>query len=145
MATKKSVFLADHTAGWIEITTQKYGFEEGAKWSEAINATFEQFRYLIKTSLPELTVDEWTIILNVYTGCYFPAHGVPARIASDMMDNVGAVSLEELSPEYAELVKKVHAMTQIEQLAILYFVHIFWAGKWGGEWPEIEAAIKAKF
>lgn len=146
MATKKSVFLSDLTVNWIISTTQKdYAAHDGPKWSEAINATFEQFRYLLKTSLPELTINEWTVILNVYAGCYFPAHGVPARIASDMMDNVGAISIDELAEDYAALVKKVHDMSQVEQLAILYFVQIFWSQSWSGDWDDIASQVKACF
>jgi hypothetical protein len=145
MALKKSVFLSTRTAAWIESITKKESHGEGPKWSEAINATFDQFRFLLKSELPELTMEEWEVILNVYTGCYFPAHGVPARIASDMMDNVGAIDLSELSAEYSEMVKKVYAFSQVQQLAILYFVQIFWSCNWKGEWSEIVEQIKAKF
>ena len=148
MATKKSVFLSDYTTSWIESTTKKNNQDDKfIKWSESINATFEQFQFLLRENLPELDIDEWKIILNVYACCYFPAHGVPARIASDMMDNVGAISIDELSDYYADLVKKVHAMNQIQQLAILYFVQIFWSNDWkcDWDWDEIVKAIKAKF
>lgn len=148
MANKKSVFLSDYTSQWIETTTSKPLHGEGPKWSESINATFEQFRFLLRGSLPELSMDEWTIILNVYAGCYFPAHGVPARIASDMMDNLGEISLDNLrksQPDYAELVEKVYALSQTEQLAILYFVQLFWSNNWVGEWSEIVKQIKDKF
>jgi hypothetical protein len=152
MATKKSVFLSDYTVKWIEYTTKKKlnGEEiEGAKWSESINATFEQFRFLIRGSLPELTMEEWTIILNVYAGCYFPAHGVPCRIASDIMDDIGEFSIEaveKLMPEKAELIRKVHAMSQLEQLAMLYFVQIFWSNDWPmKQWNEIEKEIRSLF
>jgi hypothetical protein len=150
MATKKSVFLSGHTVSWIESTTSvnTKEAEEGPRWSEAINATFEQFRFLLREALPELDADEWETILNVYAGIYFPAHGVPARIASDMMDNLGEISVENVeavNPGYAALVKKVHAMPQAQQLAILYFVQIFWSSDWRGEWDEIVEEIKNKF
>lgn len=145
MATKKSVFLSTRTVEWIESTTKKDSHEQGAKWSESINATVDQFRFLLKTELPELEMIEWQAILNVYSGCYFPAHGIPARIASDMMDDAGAIEISELSEDYAALVRKVYAMTQVEQLAILYFVQIFWSSDWKGEWDEIVSTIKGKF
>ena len=152
MATKKSVFLSDYTANWIETTTKKTLNEkdlEGPKWSEAINATFEQFRFLLRESLPDLSMDEWQIILNVYAGTYFPAHGVPARIASDIMDNIGEVDIanvDNLMPEYAALIRKTHVMSQLEQLAILYFVQIFWSNVWPmKEWDQIVSDIKSKF
>ena len=130
MATKKSVFLSDVTSHWVEITTKKDGLDTGAKWSEAINATFEQFIFLLRSSLPTLTVSEWEIILNVYAGCYFPAHGTPVRIASDIMDNFGEVDIDSLRPEYADLVRKTHAMSQTEQMSILYVVQMFWSKTW---------------
>lgn len=145
MSTKKAVFLSDYTANWIQSTTTIESHAQGPKWSESINSTFDQLRYLLKTSLPELSIDEWEIILNVYAGSYFPAHGVPARIARDMMDNVGACSIEELSHDYAKLVKKVHTFSQTQQLAILYFVQIFWVNDWSGSFDEITKSIKEKF
>ena len=47
-----------------------------------------------------------------------------------MMNDAGALSIEELTNDHAELVKKVHRMNQTEQLAILYFVQIYWLGDW---------------
>jgi len=146
MSTKKAVFLSDRAAEWIQATTKKdHPAQDGPKWSESINATFEQLRFLLKSSLPELTIDEWQIILNVYAGTYFPAHGIPCRIASDMMDNIGEISLDNVNEEYAKLVRKLYAMSQLEQLAILYFVQIFWSGKWSGEWDEIVKHISGTF
>jgi hypothetical protein len=144
MATKKSVFLSDLTTNWIEVTTKKDDFEQGAKWSEAINATFEQLIYLVRSSLPELSVKEWEIILNVYAGCYFPAHGVPARIASDIMDNFGEVDIDDIKPELAAFVRKTHAMSQTEQLAILYVAQMFLSKNWGSynDFQDIINAIK---
>lgn len=151
MSTKKSVFLADHTVEWIESSTSRkinWNEPEGPKWSEAINATFEQLRFLLRESLPDLSMEEWETLLNVYSGCYFPAHGVPARIASDMMDKIGAVDIGEVetnTPDYAALIRKTHKMSQPEQLAILYFVQIFWSTDWKGEWDEIFSSICSKF
>lgn len=152
MAIKKSVFLSDYSVEWIELTTKKTLNNkelDGPKWSESINAAFEQLRFLLRSSLPSLSMDEWQAILNVYTGCYFPAHGVPARIASDMMDNIGAVDItivEERAPDYAALVRKTHAMSQLEQLAILYFVQIFWSNDWKmSEWEQVVSEIQQKF
>lgn len=142
MAIKKSVFLSEQTANWITETTDK---GEGPKWSESINATFEQFRFLMKINLPELSEDEWEIILNAYEDCHFPAHGIPARIAQHIMEDQGAISLDTLKllkPNHATLVEKVHTMSQTEQFAILYFVQLFWSKQWPGEWSETVTAIK---
>ena len=145
MATKKSVFLCSHTTDWINATTANPDKGEGPHWSESINATFEQMRYLLRGALPDLSQDEWQIILNTYAGSYFPAHGVPARIASDIMDSIGEVSLDNVETHYRALVEKVHAMSQLEQLATLYFVQIFWSEKRANNFDEIIESIKAKF
>jgi hypothetical protein len=149
MAIKKSVFLSDYTGHWITTTTVKKSNGEeidGPKWSESINATFEQFRFLLRQSLPDLSMEEWQTLLNVYAGSYFPAHGVPARIASDMMDNIGAVDINKVDKTYADLVRKIYDFNQTEQLAILYFIQIFWANDWPmKEWNEIVKEIKSKF
>lgn len=153
MANKKSLFLSDFTSDWIKTTTTKKidnELNDGPKWSESVNATFEQFRFLLRDALPDLDANEWQKILKVYSGCYFPAHGVPARIASDMMDDIGECDLanvEKLNPEYAALVRKAHSFSQIEQLAILYFVQIFWLNDWKSyaEWADIFEAIKKNF
>ena len=146
MSNRKVFYISERTADWITSTTAKLDFGEKARWSVAVNATVDQFRYLLRESLPDLDIEEWTIILNVYAGCYFPAHGIPARIASDMLDNVGVDSIEDITNEdYKALAIKVYGMTQIEQFAILYFVQIFFANKWNMEWDDIVAAIKSKF
>ena len=146
MSYRTVIYLSGRTCAWITDTTAKPDFGEKARWSVAVNATVDQFRYLIRNSLPDLSRDEWTIILNVYAGCYFPAHAIPARIASDMLDNVGVDSIEDITNEdYKALAIKVYGMTQIEQFAILYFVQIFFANKWNMEWDDIVAAIKSKF
>lgn len=125
MAIKKSVFLSDRTGEWISTTTCKSG-----KWSESINATTDQFRYLLRVSVPELSIEEWTSIFNIYNGCHMPAHSIPARVASDMMDDIGAIDLENVDKDYAALVRKVYAMTQAEQMAITYVAQIFWSSEW---------------
>jgi len=146
MSNKKMVYLSDRTCAWITDTTAKPDFDQKPRWSEAVNETVEQFRYLLRESLPNLSMDEWTILLNIYARCPYPAHGIPPRIASDMMDSMGAALIEDVkNPDYAALVRKTHGMSQIEQLAILYFIQMFLASKWNCEWGEIVEAIKSKF
>lgn len=142
MSVKKSVFLTDLTAQWIEATTA--GSPDSPAWSSAINATVEQLRYLLGQSLPDLTQEEWSALLNVYTGCHMPGHGLPARIASDIMDDAGALELSELTEERQTLVRKMHALNQTEQLAVLYFIQLFWSVDRNGQnWPGILSDIKA--
>lgn len=164
MSAKKSVFLVSSTVDWIAATTAKPLHGENPQWSESINTIFWQFKLLLKDSLPNLNSNEWIALIKVYKDQRFPAHGVgPARkfphfpvrtlprIANDMMNAVGAINLESISDKsYAQLVVKMHGMTPLEQLAILYFIQIFWqsdwtAPDWENNWACIEAAIRQLF
>lgn len=148
MSVKKSVFLSDQTARWVGATTTQHSDGvSGPRWSESINATCEHFRHVLCSAMPELTQDEWQILLNIYAGSYSPAHDAPARIASDMMDNVGAISIDKLDDaEYKALVIKMHKTSQVEQLAVLYFIQIFWSGDWQGyHWETIREKIMEEF
>lgn len=146
MATKKSVFLSDTTVSFINATTSGPD-DDGPKWSNAINASIEQYRYLLASAMPELTDMEWQAILNTYAGCYMPAHNYPPRIASDMMDDMGEINIDNVEPERAALIKRIHAMSQLEQMAILYFNQIFWLNDWNhcADFNEVKTSILQKF
>jgi hypothetical protein len=122
MPVKKSVFINDKTAAWIATTTTEGG--AAPTWSESINTTFRQFSYLLKDALPEFTDAEWEFIANIYETRKAPAHQCPARIAGDIMDSLGIISLDH-EPN-AELIKRLHGMSQTEQMAVLYFIQIYW-------------------
>jgi len=143
MGIKKSVFLSNSTEQWIADTTIKN--EKNPLWSESINVTFAQFRLLLKNSLPELTNDEWMMIINIYKECYMPGHALPARIASDIMIFFGAVDVNTLSDDCRDIVIKLNTMSQAEQLAILYVVQIYWANKWTEDFNETLRFIKLIF
>lgn len=89
-------------------------------------------------SLPKLTMDEWQMILSTYDGSWAEPHQ-PLSIATDIMDDKGAISLTDLTPEYATLVQKIHTLSQAEQLAIMDFVQKYWANDWSEyqNWDEI--------
>lgn len=144
MATKKSVFLSTETVDWIKKTTADD--LTNPKWSESINASFSQFRYLIRESVPDLSPADWRIILNIYSGCIFPAHRLPVRIARDIMDDIGEIDISKMPAEYSALIRKLHDLSQLQQMAILYFVQIFWLRKWENmEWQNIFDTIKNEF
>jgi hypothetical protein len=89
-------------------------------------------------SLPKLTMEEWQMILGIYDGSWVEPHQ-PLSIATDIMDDKGAISLTNLTPEYAALAQKMHSLSQAEQLAIMDFVQKYWAND-GSEyqnWDEI--------
>lgn len=135
---KKSVMFSESTVNYIEARTKE---DDEISWSKALNEGFKALQWLTKEALPDFDAQEWQAILNVYAGSFIEFNP-PFRIASDMMDDAGAIALEELSPEYAALVKKVHGMSQLQQFAILDFVQKFWSKSWDGDMSEIIKQIK---
>lgn len=143
MSIKKSLYLSDLTENWITATS---GGDEDPAWSASVNATFEQFRYLLGQALPNLSRKEWTALLNIYAGWRAPCYSLPIRIASDIMDDAGTVDISRLPDDTRALVHKMHGLSQLEQLAVLYFVQIFWStDRCGQAWDEIVADICAQF
>ena len=128
MSLKKSIMLSDETLAAIE--SRKVKGADDVLWSQSVNSCFEKTEWVIKHALPELTGDEWQMLFNVYAGCWLNDFMPPYRIASDMMDDAGAISLDELNDDYAALVKKVHGFSQVEQFAITEVIQKFWCGEW---------------
>ena len=133
MGTKKSLMLADATVRYMQNRTRD---GEDILWSQLVNEGFKQLSWLTQQALPVLTPAEWEILLNVYAGSWLEFQP-PFRIASDIMDNFGALELSELEPAVAELAKKMHALSQVEQYSIMEFVRIFWTHDWNSE-PDFE-------
>lgn len=81
---------------------------------------------ILHSHVPELSESDWQEILNIQNGAFIELR--PSfRLASDMMDYYGAVSVESLSPEQADLAKRLHVMPQIQQAAILWVCRNFWS------------------
>ena len=127
---KKSVMFSEGTLDYINARVRH---PSDIGWSEVLNEGFKALRWLSNQALPDLTPEEWEVILNAYSGCLM-SFAPPYRIASDLMDDRGAISLDDVEPDYAALVKKIHAMTQVQQYAIQDFVIKFWAG--GDKWDD---------
>lgn len=137
---KKSVYLSSDTCDWIAATTG----ENHPEWSSSINATYAEFRHLLRDALPDLTQAEWALLLDAQNG-NLSRFRLPIRLSNQLMDNVGALALDDVTAEYGALVRKCHAMNQTEQLAATYFCHLFWSSRWACDWEDVVAAIKAKF
>lgn len=133
---KKSVMFSEQTQSYINARTR---YENEIAWSQALNEGFKALSWLTRQALPELTHSEWEVILNVYAGSIIEFHP-PFRIASDIMDNFGAIELGQLDTETAGVVKKVYGMSQLEQFAIMEFVQVFWANNWNKE-PDFDAIV----
>ena len=115
MAIKKSVYLSTPTQEWIESTSN-------GKWSEAINATFDQIQYLVKKNCPELEQDEWDELKVLYKDDPFPAFKTDINIAFDLMRSLGALEIYEISNKDKALVSRLRDLTYIKQLAVLYTI-----------------------
>ncbi len=128
MSIKKSVMLTDHTVAIMEACTDKRNPDRAIAWSNLVNRGIILGDFLFKSSLPKLTADEWQDILNTYSGTFGVLEHPPFRIASDMMDNLGLIDVND-HPN-SELVKRIHNMSQAEQYAIMCFVERFWNNDW---------------
>ena len=126
---KKSVMISGLSVAYMQARTRD---GEDISWSQNINEGFRALSWITQQSLPVLTPAEWEILLNVYAGSWLEFQP-PFRIASDIMDNFGALELSELEPAVAELAKKMHSLTQVEQYSVMEFVRVFWAHDWYDE------------
>ena len=137
-AIKKSVMLSPKTQEYIDARTRE---DEEVAWSETLNETFDMLKYISQCSLPELSKKEWDLILSVYAGHIQTPFRIPFRIASDIMDALGVIEIDEVVPEIKEIIKKIHKMSQAEQYAIMDFVRKFWAKK-REDYTDWEALVK---
>ncbi len=119
--------LSDNSVGFIR--AREKDSEEGVKWSRAINESFNILRYLLSQELPNLTQDEWLIILDAHNGVITDFH-FPIRLASDIMDHYGVISVDDLADEIKAVVLKVYKMSQAQQCAILDMVKKYWSYDW---------------
>ena len=131
MKTEKTIFLTEKTLGWITNTTKVYEHEcddDSTNLSTSINTFFDRFIYLISEAIPELTSEEWLCIFNTYCGCKLSEYKDIRFISveSDIIDNFGVDDISDLSENIQLLVKKIHRMSRVEKLSILYVNDFFW-------------------
>ena len=123
---KKAVMFSEHSQNYIRARAKG---EDEITWSGALNEGFKALSWLSRQALPDLSPGEWEKILNVYAGTWIELTP-PFRIASDIMDHWGAIEIGQLDQDWGDLVRKIHAMSQIQQYAIMDFVQIFWSHNW---------------
>lgn len=102
------------------------GGRDNGSLSEHINAMIERYDWIMRYSLPDMTAEQWQMLLNVYAGSEMTSYHPPYRIASDIMDCYGVLELSELDASLAETVRQIHAMSQAQQCAILDACQRFW-------------------
>jgi hypothetical protein len=120
--------ISDQTLKIMQSMTDQRNPDTSIAWSNLVNRAIVVNDYMARTHLPELTDGEWQVVLNCYAGTCGSIEHPPYRIASDMMDDLGLINVED-HPS-ADLVKRIHAMSQVEQFAILSFVEKFWSADW---------------
>lgn len=126
MSIKKSIMLSDETVAYIN---SRHRAEDGElRWSAAVNGAVDTLRQIIRPALPTLPMPAWLLLLNAHCGHFFDWRPVgPLRLASDIMDDLGVLSLDELDAETGALIRQIHGLSQIEQLAVFEVIKIYWA------------------
>jgi len=158
---KRSVNLSDEAVGFAEQYSRDIGATE-VRWSGAVNHAIhriihehdqnivnaqkaQELDMILRSHVPELSESDWQEIFNIQNGAFIELR--PSfRLASDMMDYYGAVSVESLSPAQADLAKRLHAMLQIQQAAILWVCRNFWSQPrdFGTLMDMVQAAIRGE-
>lgn len=126
MGLKKSVMLSDETVSYI--SARHKDAEGELRWSAAVNGAVDTLRSIYRANSPTLTERAWRLLLNAHAGHFFDWRpGAPMRLASDVMDDLGVISIESLSQEDADAVREIHGLSQIEQMTAFEVIRIFWA------------------
>ncbi|MFL9704642.1 hypothetical protein [Aeromonas veronii] len=128
MGLKKSVMLSDNTLDYI--SSRHRDADGEPRWSAAVNGAVDTLRAIYRSSVPDLNEKAWNLLLNAHAGHFFDWRPIsPMRLASDIMDDLGVISIESLTEGDAEAVRTIHGLSQIEQLAVFEVIRIFWAGE----------------
>lgn len=122
---KKCVYLTDRSLEFISLICGRK-----TRNSEIINASIEHFRIILSTNLPVLTEQEWKRLLDLYRGTLQPTQFWPPRIVSDYLDDRGIELDAPIAPEHAHFIDRINELNDLEQLAILYVIEIFWSRHW---------------
>lgn len=128
MSIKKSLMISDSTLDYINARTK--ADTSDVRWSHEVNKAFSQLGWTMRQALPDLTHGEWELLLNVYAGTWLDDFAPPFRIASDIMDHFGAVDLSTLDEDTQAVIRRMHGLSQVEQLAVMDFIQKYWSNDW---------------
>ncbi|MDN0082394.1 hypothetical protein QU487_06455 [Crenobacter sp. SG2305] len=126
MSIKKSVMLADHFIAYAKARGLTRGEDGDVLWSQAVNGAVSSLTRLYDLLLPDLTEQDWHLILNAFNGHFFTDMDLHVSIASCIMDDLGVLELSEVDPKVAESVRKIAKLTVPEQAAVLDMARKFW-------------------
>jgi hypothetical protein len=138
---KKAIFLSEESERWIVVTTQPYGSldAKSVKWTESVNASILNLKSILASALPDFTNEEWAIIFLIIKG------KTKLREAIENHTNFLAFEKYDISDdilmfnflldakqqcEAKSLVQRIHTMTKVERLSILYFLQVFLLDEW---------------
>lgn len=126
---KKSIMISDKSQAYIVCRFRKEDAQDVFSWSQGINGAVSTLQFILANSLPELTEYEWECVLNTFNGTMWDDERIESflSIASRMMDNIGAVDINEVEENYANAVRKMHALTAVEQYAVADMCRKFWS------------------
>ncbi|WP_298150642.1 hypothetical protein [Flavobacterium sp.] len=126
---KKSVMLSDQTQNYIAARQRSDAGDYS--WSQGVNGAVSALQFILANSLPDFTEKEWLAILSCFNGNMYDDTRVESflSLSSRMMDDVGAIDINELEASYREVVIKVHKLTVVEQYAVSDMCRKFWANK----------------
>ncbi|KXS55415.1 MAG: hypothetical protein AWU57_194 [Marinobacter sp. T13-3] len=124
MSKKTTVHIADSTQAFAR---QRYPEDTGA--STYLNAAVSDLQYLLRRSLPPLTDQAWTQILNAYSAHAFgttlqECGQVP--IWECLMDDLGLTSPQDASEADLAIILQARQFTAAEELAVLDMVRQYW-------------------
>lgn len=123
---KRSVQLNEQTETYIN---QRNTTDDKPNISSHLNQAIAQLNYLSRTERPELTIQEWRELYNVYAGSDMTMIALPIDLANDVLVHYGANVPQQT--DCSELVLKLREMTQIQQYALIDAVRIYWANDAG--------------
>lgn len=144
---KKAIFLSEESERWIVVTTKPLGIvndeaDQTVKWTESVNASIQNLKNILSTSLPEFSIDEWAIIFNIVK-YKAQAKGIVENhtqflafeyydISEDILAFNFLLNSKQQCDDAKSLALKIRNMNKVELLAILYFVQVFLLNDWDG-------------
>ena len=151
MGIKKSIQLSEQAVAYVQARQMSSADESSEfpslSWSSALNGATAGLSRLLGQLVPDLDDTTWVELFNAYAGHYFGGPTIaPFRLASDVMDLYGVISIDELEPEIAAAVRQLHALSQPQQYAAYEMARVFWAQSQSltGSLSENLAAVRAK-
>ena len=106
MGIKKSIQLSEQAVAYVQARQMSSADESSEfpslSWSSALNGATADLSRLLGQLVPDLDDTTWVELFNAYAGHYFGGPTIaPFRLASDVMDLYGVISIDELEPEIA--------------------------------------------